>query len=225
MPRAIIRLAIIEIATASTEINASWRCRRRNGSSADDSGCCRTAVTAPPARAGSGRMRVKAPSLCSELPASSRPAKRSASTSLSNAARSSSSSVLACRRQGSLPWRLRNDTCCPVKRLRSCASASFTPNPSATQAIGSGASTGTSTSSYRRPRNRTIAALSCAASAFASSAGKGNVAPIVAPSVSAITRWSSPTSIITSASMRRPWFDSTDVIVSASPVAIASRNA
>ena len=58
MPRAIIKLATIDTTMASTEINASWRCKRRNGSSAEDSGCCSTAMADSPGRDGSARTRV-----------------------------------------------------------------------------------------------------------------------------------------------------------------------
>ena len=71
MPRAIATLAMIETTTASSEMRASCRCSRRNGSSADDSGSCSTAITVSPERVGKFSTRVTEASLKIALPSSS----------------------------------------------------------------------------------------------------------------------------------------------------------
>ena len=88
-------------------------------------------------------------------------------------------------------------------------------NPAQSQAIGSGASTGTIVSRTSPPSSGTTQVGSCVCSASSSSRGNAKAAPGWAPCrVSAVTAPSSETSMSTSAPMRRRWFSSTERVVS-----------
>ena len=105
-----------------------------------------------------------------------RPDFRPAARPRSRSIRSAGSSVEACTlKPGSC--RRRNDTCSPVRRRSSAAVRSSMLNPAQSQAIGSGASTGTIVSRTSPPSSGTIQVGSCVCSASSSSRGNAKAAP------------------------------------------------
>jgi hypothetical protein len=83
------------------------------------------------------------------------------------------------------------------------------------QAMGSGASTGTIVNRTRPPSSGTTHVGSCVCSASSSSRGNAKTAPgWAAGRVSAVMAPASETSISTSAPIRRRWFSSTERVVS-----------
>ena len=126
IPRAITMLAMIDTIAAASEIHASSRCRRRNGSIALDNGCCSTTATVSSVWAGSVAIRVIASALYIALPSSSRQAKCPAEMSRKKDARCSSASVVACNFHSLPGMRLRNDTSSRSKRPVSRANPSLT---------------------------------------------------------------------------------------------------
>jgi hypothetical protein len=117
--------------------------------------------------------------------------------SCSSAGRSDAGSVLAGSAHTSLGGRVAKDTSSPVRRRRSCMNESFTSKPIATQAMGTGASTGTTTTWYTALCRLTIATALPSRSACAIRRWKANGCPSAPLSiVSAATRRSRPMSVM-----------------------------
>jgi hypothetical protein len=121
---------------------------------------------------------------------------------------------------------LRNETSSSVSWFISRAAASSITNASATCAMGSGASTGTTTCCSRRPSSATMELAVPRAVLSTTSAEKAKGRPMRAASrVSASTCPSSETSDMALAPSRAPWLRRTESMVAKSLVAMAWRKA